>query len=507
MKINSLLKLIKKPPVYITAIVIIVVIILFMRSGTSSIQTSDLISVIRGNVSETVSVTGNTKSSSLVDLGFERTGRLAKIYAKVGDHVKAGDPIISLSNDDLASNVRAEEAKLSALLRGTRTEQLAIDESQAESAMTTFSNAQDSLVSTLHEVYVSADDSIRNKTDELFNDPRSTNPRYKYSISNDNQKLNINYNRLLVEESLNKFQSSLNDLVNDVDPTTYVGIAEKTLTEIKDFLTGLSLLVGDLNTSDGITQTNIDKYKGDVSSARASISSAISSLSSANDGYLSAQASLNIQKNQLNLALSGATSEDIQTEQALLDSARAALAKTIITAPFEGVVTRQDAILGEIVNANERIATVLDDKHFIIEANIPEVDIGHINLGNPVKITLDAFPGQEFIGSVSYIEPSETIVDGVVNFKIKVTLDQINANIKTGLTANLDIETQQKTNVLVLPQNALLDTDKGIFVRKIVDGKSTEVPVVVGIRGVDGNVEIISGVSLGDTVENVSLKK
>jgi HlyD family secretion protein len=152
------------------------------------------------------------------------------------------------------------------------------------------------------------------------------------------------------------------------------------------------------------------------------------------------------------------------------------------------------------------IASVISDKKFHIEANIPEVDIGKIAVGNPVSITFDAFPDETFTGSVAKIDPAETIVDGVVNFKTTVAIESPDARLKSGLTANLSIETVKKTGVPILPQSAITETREGTFVKRYENGVFVDREIKTGIRDKNGNIEIVSGVSEGDQVQNVGLR-
>ena len=141
-----------------------------------------------------------------------------------------------------------------------------------------------------------------------------------------------------------------------------------------------------------------------------------------------------------------------------------------------------------------------------IEANVPEVDISKIAIHNPVSITLDAIAAEKFSGQVIYMDPAETIIDGVVNYKIKVAFAKLDDRIKSGLTANLAIETLRKKDTLVLPQFAIIEKDSGNFVSKQTADGAQETPVVIGIRGVNNYVEILSGVTEGDRVINVGIK-
>ncbi|MEN9341911.1 MAG: hypothetical protein RIQ54_167, partial [Candidatus Parcubacteria bacterium] len=179
-----------------------------------------------------------------------------------------------------------------------------------------------------------------------------------------------------------------------------------------------------------------------------------------------------------------------------------------IRSPINGIVTKQDAKLGEIATAGNALISVISSSNLQIESNVPEVDIGKLAIGNSVSITLDAFPGETFSGHVVAIDPAETIVDGVVNYKITVSFDELHEKIKSGLTANLRIVAQKKEGVLVLPQYAILENDNGSFVRIYDEARrvTTDVPVFLGIRSSNGTVEIISGASEGQQVANIGAK-
>ncbi|MEK7062550.1 MAG: hypothetical protein AAB946_00790, partial [Patescibacteria group bacterium] len=115
---------------------------------------------------------------------------------------------------------------------------------------------------------------------------------------------------------------------------------------------------------------------------------------------------------------------------------------------------------------------------------------------------------------------AETIIDGVVNFKIKAVMEAQDPRVKSGLTANLDIATLSKNDALVLPQYAIIENDSGTFVKRAIvkpgssalanitssNVKTEEIPVKIGLSSADGMVEILSGLSEGDQILNIGIK-
>ena len=176
------------------------------------------------------------------------------------------------------------------------------------------------------------------------------------------------------------------------------------------------------------------------------------------------------------------------------------IAKTVLRAPIAGMITKQDAEVGEIAEQYKPLVGIIGAGGLEIEAQVPEIDIGALNISNPVSITIDAFPDETFEGRVGFIDPAETLIDGVVNFKIKVFFDAEDTRIKSGLTSNLSIETARAENVLLIPESAITQTPSGFSVTKIVDGLTRDTEVVLGIRGEQSLAEVVSGLSEGDLI-------
>ena len=141
-----------------------------------------------------------------------------------------------------------------------------------------------------------------------------------------------------------------------------------------------------------------------------------------------------------------------------------------------------------------------------VDAGVSEIDIGKISVGDKVAMTLDAFAGETFSGSVFYIAPAETNTAGVISYQTKISFDKADPRLKSGLTANINIQTKQDDNVLILPQYAILQNDQGTFVETLQNNKIIQNPVTLGIGDQEGNVEVLSGVIEGESVLNIGLK-
>jgi HlyD family secretion protein len=135
-----------------------------------------------------------------------------------------------------------------------------------------------------------------------------------------------------------------------------------------------------------------------------------------------------------------------------------------------------------------------------IEANVSEVNIGKVNVGNKVNITFDAFPANIYTGVVTFVEPGETVVDNVVNYKVHISIEGDVTNLKSGLTSNLRILTDSHDNVLTVPAYAILGDDGKDYLMKVVNDRTEKVEVETGILGSNGRIEILRGINEGEII-------
>jgi HlyD family secretion protein len=214
-----------------------------------------------------------------------------------------------------------------------------------------------------------------------------------------------------------------------------------------------------------------------------------------------------------------------------------------VTAPMSGVVIKKGVELGETVtsgvssfNEGTVMFTVADLKSLIIRVNLNEVDIAKVRKGQPVRVTLDAYPQKIFTGKVRFVAPAAKVVDKIKVFEIEVALDQLDEAFRTGMSANVEILGEQRAKALSIPLEALQRRDGQTVVyrlkpglapkqiaeaRESLDGRSKFVwlsenwkgyfePVRVdaGIATLE-RVEIVAGLRAGDQValEDVTRKK
>ncbi|MBI2437000.1 MAG: efflux RND transporter periplasmic adaptor subunit [Candidatus Magasanikbacteria bacterium] len=193
----------------------------------------------------------------------------------------------------------------------------------------------------------------------------------------------------------------------------------------------------------------------------------------------------------------------VREAQASLSAAAAARNKSRIISPVNGVIGKIDAKVGEYVGPADIVVKIISP-HFEVKVDIPETDIIKISQGNDAQITLDAYGDDvEFIGKVSEIEIGETVIQDVVYYSVTVSLEdeKDGHTILNGMSADVTFATEQKENVLFIPQRTLRTDDAGKkFVQVLENNEPKDVYIETGLRGDGGFVEVISGLEEGDEV-------
>lgn len=165
--------------------------------------------------------------------------------------------------------------------------------------------------------------------------------------------------------------------------------------------------------------------------------------------------------------------ETARMEAALAD-ARDNLDKTVYRAPANGIVSRLNVEQGEIVitgtmnNPGTVILTIADLSFMEVEAEVDETDVVNVRPGQPAKITVDAIPDTTFAGRVATVGNSGRQATGasteeVVNFEVKVRFDSPDPRLKPGMTADVEVETETREQVMAVPIQAVVARSRGVL--------------------------------------------
>ncbi len=133
-----------------------------------------------------------------------------------------------------------------------------------------------------------------------------------------------------------------------------------------------------------------------------------------------------------------------------------------VTAPLNGVVIKKGVELGDTItsgvssfSAGTVVFTVADLASLIVRVNLNEVDIAKVRVGQPVRISLDAYPQRSFTGKVRFVAPAADLVEKIKVFKVEVALDELTESFRTGMSANVEILGEKRDKAVSVPLEAL----------------------------------------------------
>lgn len=488
------MRFVKKHWIIVSVAVVLVVLASFILFKEDDVE-HDFIVAERMDLIQEVSLTGRVKSAEAVDLAFLNSGRVARVYKDVGEKTEKEDLLLKLENFDIEAklaqaraDVKVEEATLNELIAGTRPEELEVQNVEVQSAVVALDDSKKNLANKIQDSYTKSEDAIRNKVDRFISNPRSSNPQLTFLVVGQ-QKTDIESGRVMVEGLLVSWKDSLDALLLEDVLAVNVNEAKNNLDQIKSFLEDVALAVNSLTEGASLSKTTIDGYKSDVSTARTNVNTAISNLLSANEKSRNAESSLALEKSELALKKAGSTSEEVTAQEAKLEKANASvknylteIEKTFIRAPIVGVVSMQDAKVGEIVSANEVLISLIGNDQFEIEANVPEADIAKIEIGDKAEVTLDAYGSDViFKSEVVKIDPAETILEGVATYRTILYFLTGDSRVRPGMTANIDISTGSRRDVIAIPLRAVVSKNGIKIVRVLQNSELKEIEVVIGL--------------------------
>lgn len=246
-----------------------------------------------------------------------------------------------------------------------------------------------------------------------------------------------------------------------------------------------------------------------IAAEEAALASAKGARDKATADILTYETQLRIQQAQLDLKKAGARPTDIAAAEARVRLSQAELSRsgaeygeTVLTAPVEGTITNVAVKAGELTPSGGAIQ-LLGATPFRIEMFVSEIDIPKVQVTQSGSIELDAFPGVHMKLRVGEVDIATTTIDGVAKYRVKLDFIHPHPELKIGMSGDATIVTGERTDVVVIPERAVIEDEDGARVVRILqaDGTVTRRSVRTGMRaGEAGDIEILSGVKEGDVV-------
>ncbi len=196
------------------------------------------------------------------------------------------------------------------------------------------------------------------------------------------------------------------------------------------------------------------------------------------------------------------SSLDVST--AALELARVKLQKTRLVAPFSGIAGLRQVSVGDYVMIGQDLFNLEDIDPIKVDFRIAEKFLPAVRNGQTIEISVDAYPGRTFEGKVYAIDPRIDAAGRSIVLRARV--DNEERILRPGLFARVTLVLELKPDALTIPEQAIVPRGDSQFVFQIADGKVMQTKVTIGTRR-NGRVEIVEGLSSGDTVVTAGQQK
>lgn len=421
-----------------------------------------------GDISVTADGVGNVLPGQSVSIGFQVGGTLAALDVKVGDAVEAGQVLAKL--DDTNARLKLQEAELTynTFYSEASLQQARMDQLKAKSALEDAVDELEYLISP--EVYYW--ETVLEKAQAELAEIKSTAGASQTDIDAAQRAVDRADSYLKGAK-----QTYYETYVWEVFPYSYLD-----------------------ETTEEVVDTYLEPTSDAIAEARIKVESAELTLQDA-DAYLSVLEAG--PEAEIENVVTNAGSSLAKLEGAKIDlaAAQAALDDTVLTAPIAGTVTNLSANVGQAIGTSPFLTIETLDQ-MVMRFYVEESDIHFVKIGNPVKITFEAYPDQIVEGQITYLEPSLATIDGnpaaVVWASLPATED---FHYLSGMSADVEVVAGAAEDALLVPVQALRELSPGSYaVFKVQpDGTLALTPVTVGLSDY-ANAEILSGLAEGDVI-------
>ena len=414
--------------------------------------------VRRGTLVAVVNATGTILPREQTTLSFKSAGRVAEVLVKEGQVVHAGDVLARLETTDLEFAVAQAELSV-------RQAELSLASAQAQLLRVTRDPASYDLAAAQAAV-----ESARASYQRLLAGP--TQEEIQVARANLDQ----------AEAALKQAQRAYDQVADRPD----VAMLPQALQ-----LEQATITYQAAKANFELTQRK--PSAAELTAARSAIAQAEATLARLQEGA---------SDEDLLVAQVGVEQAQLAVEQAhlSLDQARHQLAGTVLTAPHDGTITLVSIRPGEL-SGGQPAFVLTDLSEYHLDVTVDEIDIGRVAEGQPVTVTLDALPGEVLRGQVARIAETAQIEAGVVIYKVTIHLEPADAPLRAGMTANVEIVTERREDVLLVPNRFIrVDRTTGqAFVERPAGTGVQPVEIQIGLRD-ETSSEVLAGLTEGEVI-------
>ena len=436
---------------------------------TASLQTA---TVKQGDLVIYASGTGTLVASDEVDLAFKTGGQVTEIAVEVGDKVSAGDILAKV--DDTDAQIAYTQARRS-LSELTSVSAIANAQTTIATATSDLQDAQSHLMYVISPAVYNAEilvaekeQAVKDTQAALDANPSSTEAQAKLKTAQDElQKANDKLGRAQYN-----YTESYVPAYFTVSECTGMGRSQK-CKDITYTPTELSIL----------------EARADVTTAQATLTEA---------QYLyNMLTGVDVPEDATGSGLT-----EIENAKMALESAQENLDGTTLVTPISGTVMSIDTRVGDTVGSGITVITVADLDQPYLEIYLDESDWTNISVGYEVDVTFDILPERTFTGEVTSVDPGLYSSGNTSVVRAVVKIDNVSDSFKLplGTSASVDVIGGRAENAVLIPIEALHETDPGEYTVFVVENGKPRLKVIeVGIQDLL-YAEVKSGLNPGDVV-------
>ncbi len=421
--------------------------------GGSEQETTELLAeVVRGDLTVTVSGSGNLEVTNEVMLAFGVGGRVDKVYIEEGDEVSKGEVLARLETDSLERELTSAKVTVTGAQVAVTEAQVAVTQAQVAIA-----EAQLALETAEYNL---------EEAQDLYARPDILTARI---VVREAQSY-LEYAKQMLAQS-----STTKDIIVWTNEVSY---AEETLRAAEVSLNAM------LSAPD-TEEVALQRLQVEVT----------------RQSLVLAEQSLELKEQYLELK-----EQSLVLAEQSLETTRKQLDEATITAPFDGIVADVFVEEGDVVSpptlAPQIVAHLIDFTGMELNVEVDEIDIIEVKPGQRAIIEVDALPALPLEGEVSFISLLPTEEAGVIVYGVKIEFDVPEGiGLRAGMSATADIVINERNNVLLVPDRAIRQDSQGNSVVEVMANEQIEErTVVTGIS--DGfQTEILDGLEEGDMVE------
>ncbi|MGN7471129.1 efflux RND transporter periplasmic adaptor subunit [Brevibacillus sp. SAFN-007a] len=364
-----------------------------------------VVTVKRGDVSETVLASGTVQASKRSSLSFsdaeDAKDAISTIQVKIGDHVKAGQVLATM--DDSVARMQVTNAQANLL-----SAQAKLEEAQKRKSAAELSSLQAAVAQAKNELELAK---------QNIDGQKATNDLAKAKANLDNAQKTFDSQKKLFEAGA-------------ISQTEYD------------------------NAQDALEQAKRD-YSTAVLAAEETRSQASVKVEQALAAYQTAQEALNEANEGPDSATILAAKAAVEQAKAELQKAQKALNAVTLRAPMDGVIVQVNGNVGEVPGNDFIMMDNSNSGELEVLAQISQSDIGKVKEGLPVSFTTSSYPDETFTGQVKLIYPEAKTDSGVTSYDVLLSVTNKDSKLKIGMTMNVTIELGTHKDVLYVPAYAL----------------------------------------------------